>query len=293
MVLSPRIGAICGLALIAVWVSLYLIAAVSAASSPYGYTVMERYLSDLGNPAAPAPWAFNLGCILAGILAIPFGLALAGMLPRRWGIASAVLVAIGGGALIGVGAFPEGSPYGLHSAFSLAFFVTLTVALGVALKPFFGTPAFRPVAAWVTAGAFALNVVLLVTYLARVGDPQLAEHLGVFSALAWTGATAAHMLRASVAAEQPRPSPARTGAALGQMCEVGSVKENTFGQMCEVGSVKENTFGQMCEVGSVKENTFGQMCEVRTTLPLPSATPARGPPARSRGCGPSPRTARP
>jgi len=205
---SPRIGALAGLALVAIWVSLYLVAALSAVASPYGYTIAGSYLSDLGNPAAPAPWAFNLACILAGALAVPFGLALAGVLPKGWGLATAVLVAIGGGALVGVGVYPEGSPFGLHGAFSLAFFLTLTVALGVALKPFFATAALRPIAAWVTAAAFIINVVLLVAFLANVGDPQIAEHLGVFSALAWTGTTAAHMWRASVAAAQPQPAAA-------------------------------------------------------------------------------------
>jgi len=208
MALSPRIGALVGFALVAVWVALYLVAALSATSSPYGYTITGRYLSDLGNPAAPAPWAFNWACILAGLLAIPFGLALGGMLPKPWGLATSVLVALGGGALVGVGAYPEGSAFGLHTTFSLAFFLLLTVALGVALKPFFGSPSFRPVGAWVTAAGFVINVILLVAFVANVGNPYLAEHLGVFAGLAWVGTTAAHLWRASIAAAQPQAAAA-------------------------------------------------------------------------------------
>lgn len=200
-----------------VWVALYLVAAISAMNPgfsidgrgpPNGYTITGNYLSDLGNPAAPAPWAFNLGCILAGLLAIPFGVALGATLPRPWGRAATVLVALGGIALVGVGVFAEGSPFGLHGTFSLAFFLLLTIALAFVLKPFFGSPTFRPVAAWVTVAAFVLSVVLLVTFVANVGNPYLAEHLGVFAGLAWTGTVAVHLWRAPVEAAQPKAAPA-------------------------------------------------------------------------------------
>ena len=61
----------------------------------------------------------------------------------------------------------------------------------------------RPVVAWVTAAAFVINVVLQVTFVADVGNPHLAEHLGVFARIAWTGTNAADLWRASVAAAQP------------------------------------------------------------------------------------------
>jgi hypothetical membrane protein len=208
MAIPPRTGAWAGILLVLVWVGLYLVAAVAAVRSPYGYNVVDYYLSDLGNPAAPAPWAFNAGDILAGLLAIPFGLALAGTVPRVWGRVAGTLVVLAGVSLVGVGAFPEGSPYGLHGTFSLAFFLLLTIALGVVIRPFFRPGPYRPLAAWVTVGAFALNVVLVVTWVANVGDPQLSEHLGVFSALGWTGTTSFALWHAPTATTQPRAAPA-------------------------------------------------------------------------------------
>ena len=208
MTLSPRTGAWTGLALVVIWAGLYLVAAVSAATSTYGYTITGNYLSDLGNPRAPAPWAFNAADILAGLLAIPFGLALGGALPRSWGRGVSAFVILGGIALMGVGVFPEESPYGLHGTFSLAFFLLLTIALGVGLKPFFASKTFRPVGAWVAAAAFVLNVILVAAWVVSLGSAQLAEHLGVYSALVWTTSTALHLWRAGAEAAQPRAAPA-------------------------------------------------------------------------------------
>jgi hypothetical membrane protein len=199
---TPKVGALAALAGFSLWLTLYAISALAMASGP-GYDITMNYLSDLGNPRSPAPWAFNAAVILAGGLAAPFGIALGGVVGGRWGTAVKVLVVLTGAALVGVGVFPEESPYGLHGLFSIAFFLILTTALGVFLLPSLRMATFKPLGGWVTAAAFALNVILVVTWLAGIGNPYLSEHLGVYAALAWQLSTAFHLLSVGTAATTP------------------------------------------------------------------------------------------
>ena len=206
-VVSSRAGAVAGLAGVVIWTALYLLSAAAMAAGP-GYSITENFLSDLGNPASPAPWAFNLADILAGLLAIPFGLALGGKLGGMWGRAAQAAIVLSGIALIGVGVYPEGSLYGLHTTFSLAFFLLLTIALGLLLRPMFASRAFSPVGAWVTAIAFVFAVAIVATFIGRIGNDHLAEHLGVYAALVWQTSTGLHLWRASTEAAEPLAAPA-------------------------------------------------------------------------------------
>ncbi len=197
MKVTPRVGAWSGVALVLVWFPLYLVAAIAAVMSPYGYSITGNALSDLGNPRAPAPWAFNAGCILAGLLTIPFGLGLGGSLGGKWGRATKVLLPLAGVALVGVGVFPEESPYNLHGTFSRVFFLLLAIAIGVLLRPFFASDTFRPVAAWIGVVAFGFALILVAADIGNLAFFHLAEHLAIYAALGWQMSVAAHLWRVS------------------------------------------------------------------------------------------------
>ncbi len=204
---SPRLGALAGLAGFSLWMILYAVAAVAMASGR-GYSITGNYLSDLGNPrTAAAPWAFNAADIIAGLAAIPFGFALGSAIGGRVGRLLQVLVVVAGIALTFIGIFPEESPYDLHGRFSTAFFLLLTVSLGVLTVPALRSPVLRPVGGWVTAVAFVFNVVLVLTTVLNLAAPQLGEHLGVFAALAWQLSTSLHLWRSPAPALAGAPTP--------------------------------------------------------------------------------------
>lgn len=72
-VINYRIVKICGTIVIILYLSL-LIAAVIVASTfgPGGYSIIDNWISDLGgNPYTPAPYLYDLACIIAGSLTIP------------------------------------------------------------------------------------------------------------------------------------------------------------------------------------------------------------------------------
>ena len=163
--IPPRVGAASGLAAIVAWVSLYLVA---VALYP-GYSIVDNYLSDLGHPSlAPGYWAFNAADILAGILFIPYGLAVGSVLRTRLGKVGGAFVVLTGMGLILVGVFPEDSPYGLHFVASLAFFLLLTAS---------------------------------AAFLAS-GGSKLLEHVAVYAGLIW-GAWTAVRLQTAVPAPGP------------------------------------------------------------------------------------------
>lgn len=190
--IPPRVGAIAGWAAVAAWIALYL---VSALSTPT-YTIPSNRLSDLGNPAAPADWAFDAACILAGILFLPFAWALGtGMRPRMRLVGRTILGA-GALALIGVGVFPEESPFNLHFIMSALFFILLMVAVSHYAVAMFYNPRYGKVSGILGAvtSALALFFVVLVATEAAM-DLSVAggmlsnvlEHLTVYAALAWAG----------------------------------------------------------------------------------------------------------
>ncbi|MFB6354181.1 MAG: DUF998 domain-containing protein [Halobacteriales archaeon] len=84
-------------------------------------------LSDLGGPDAAAPWLFNGGLIAAGLVALPFALALyttARHAFERLGAASFAGSVVG---LALVGAFPIGTA--LHGPVAVAYFLLFTLAM--------------------------------------------------------------------------------------------------------------------------------------------------------------------
>ncbi|MFW9948212.1 MAG: DUF998 domain-containing protein, partial [Candidatus Odinarchaeota archaeon] len=72
-VINFRIVKICGIIAIILYLS-FLIAGVVVASifSPSGYSIIENWISDLGgSPYTPAPYLYDMACIIAGSLTIP------------------------------------------------------------------------------------------------------------------------------------------------------------------------------------------------------------------------------
>src|SRR5438309_9754441 len=98
------------------------------------YSVSGMYISDLGVGTAAAP-IFNGSIIVLGLLLVLCAWFIFRGYSDRFLV---VALAIAGIGAAGVGTFTEGSPFGLHSAFSLITFVF------AALAPFFAFRMCRP-----------------------------------------------------------------------------------------------------------------------------------------------------
>jgi hypothetical membrane protein len=183
-------GAYAGWGAVAAWIAFYLAAALSTPS----YTMTGNRLSDLGNPAAPADWAFDAACILAGLLFLPFAWALGASMSPRMRFVGRIILSAGALALIGVGVFPEESPHNLHFIMSALFFILLMVAVSHYAFAMFYNPKYGKVSGLlgVVTSALALFFVVLVA-METARDVSVAggalsnvlEHLTVFAALAW------------------------------------------------------------------------------------------------------------
>lgn len=188
--IETRTGVFFGWAAVASWSLLYLVAAVSTA----GYSVTGNRLSDLGNPDAGAPWAFDSACILAGLFFLPFAWTLgAGLSPwvRRVG---SVILTIAAIFLILLGVFHEGSPYNLHFIFSALFFIAFTVVISHYAIAMWKSSRYGPVSGILSVVASGLALVFIeISLLESLVSPpiteslisNLLEHLTVFAGLAW------------------------------------------------------------------------------------------------------------
>ncbi|TFG16734.1 MAG: DUF998 domain-containing protein [Promethearchaeota archaeon] len=128
-------------AVILIYLPLIIIGVIVAAYfDPDGYSIITNWISDLGgSPHTPAPYLYDIACIVAGTLTIPFAFYLENLLaplPKRQGtqihfsrmrfrlVSSAFLFSlIGSIGYIGVGIFSEDRNfYNLHTiTSSLAF----------------------------------------------------------------------------------------------------------------------------------------------------------------------------
>ncbi|MEJ2293734.1 MAG: DUF998 domain-containing protein [Candidatus Lokiarchaeota archaeon] len=128
-------------ALFLIYIPLIIIGIIVAAYlNPGGYSILTNWISDLGgSPHTPAPYLYDIACIMAGVLTIPFTFYMENLLaplPKRERpqihysrmrfrlVSSAFLFSlIGSIGYIGVGIFSEDRDYyNLHSiTSSLAF----------------------------------------------------------------------------------------------------------------------------------------------------------------------------
>ena len=190
--LEARTGALFGWAAVGAWVVLYLVAALSTP----GYTITGNRLSDLGNPAAPAPWAFNSACILAGVFFVPFAWAIGAGLGRRTRLSGRVLLTVAALFVILLGVFHEGSPDDLHFIFSALFFLFFLMAISLLGVAMWHSPRYGRASGVLSLLASGLALVFIVAMVADalLGTPiaggvlsNVLEHLTVFAGLAWAG----------------------------------------------------------------------------------------------------------
>ncbi len=128
---SPRVGALCALA------AMLSIAAGIAVSWPGypGYAPWLNYISELARPLNPSAWAFQAGLAAAGVLFVPFGVALGHLLPGRDGRTASRLVTFAGPMLSLTGLFSLARPVPHFACaavmFASAIFAELYVARAI------------------------------------------------------------------------------------------------------------------------------------------------------------------
>jgi len=169
-------GLMSGLLSAAVFLILYSVAALSDPD----YVFYEDYLSDLG--VGPAAWAFNSAVMIAGGLIVVFSLfGLRSVLGS--GSLNQVAVALLSGAgvlLFFIGVFTEDAG-DVHLFFSLAFFLTLLIALGVLSAALYRASPLGTGGTAVTLATFLFGVSVA---LSMGANPQ-SETLAVLAAVAW------------------------------------------------------------------------------------------------------------
>lgn len=197
---DARTGALFGWAAVAAWVVLYLVAALSTP----GYSITARRLSDLGNPAAPASWAFNSACILAGIFFLPFAQAVGVGLSKWMRRVGTVILSLAAIFLVLLGVFHEESPYNLHFIFSGLFFVSFMVVISHYAYAMWKSPRYGEVSGVLSILASGLALFFIVVVLLEtletppVSESPLSnafEHITVFAGLAWAAWNAWRIFR--------------------------------------------------------------------------------------------------
>lgn len=188
--IGPRTGALFAWTAVAIWIGLYSVAALSTP----GYTVTGNRLSDLGNPVHASAWAFNAACIAAGLLFLPFGLTIGAGMSRWMQIPGRGMMTVALAALIGVGAFPEGSAYDLHFILSAVFFVVFMMAISHFVVAMWRNARYGHVSAALgtLASGLALFFILAVVIETLSGESiaggalsNVLEHATVFAGLGW------------------------------------------------------------------------------------------------------------
>jgi hypothetical membrane protein len=168
---------------------------LSIASFPPGFSPLDNWMSDLGNPELnPSGYAyFNWGCMITGVLLIIFYLGL-----NDWHIADSgrtgTLTAaqafgiFSGIALIGVGYFNETfSPH--HFIVSVLFFVSSTIAILLATLALQGRPGFGRATDCAGYMTVAIGIVFSIQ-MALWDSVTIIEWISVFSMLLWAALVA-------------------------------------------------------------------------------------------------------
>jgi len=162
---------------------------------PGSTSPLDTYLSELGNSdlSPDGWWLYDLGMIVAGVLALAFFWGLAeyysGRASARLVRAAKGLGAFNAVAIVLTGAVAEHVNMAAHIAWSVLLFgslVPLLFVYGLILREL---PGFSRVVSWYGFAACAADVVLLVT-LGIVGGPDpgvgsLLEWVVVFQYILW------------------------------------------------------------------------------------------------------------
>jgi len=188
---------------------------ISVAFYPIHYSLIFDWLSNLGNINLNPVGAmfFNLGCIITGIILIPFILNLYRWKPSEiWSKFLVVLAIILGIfasiSLIGVGVFPE-THIKLHVLAASGVFESLFLIVILMTLALFKNPNFMRAVAYIGVCAVVFDLLfvillslpqykdLLATFNPVVPIPGL-EWAAVFTSLIWIGALSYNMYKNEV-----------------------------------------------------------------------------------------------
>ena len=167
---------------------------VAEALSP-SFSVSSNYVSDLGKVFPSSAPVFNSSIALMGCLVIGSAYFLLKAFRSRL---LAVVPALAGVGLIGVGAFPEGSPYALHDVFSVVAFLFIGLAAIVARR------FQRPPLSYFSVILGAATLVTMVAYVPTSPAGSVGNSLGIgvggleqmiiYPVLLWSLAFAGHLM---------------------------------------------------------------------------------------------------
>jgi hypothetical membrane protein len=160
----------------------------------FGFSILERYLSELGAGPTSGP-IYNYGLMITGILLIPVFPILRRLLKKKGVAVAATVIGVAGLiALIGVGVFPM--YVGVfptlepeHGIFSTAFFALIGLAIILASYAMYSSEIFPKAISW-----FGVIVIVVDIILAILGAP-VTEWGTTFTFIIWVYAVGIQMLR--------------------------------------------------------------------------------------------------
>lgn len=166
---------------------------------PAGYTPVNNWLSDLGNQNLnPDGFIFfNIGCILTGLILIPFFIGL-----RKWYttkkwqknllIAAQIIGIFSAFALIMVGVFPEDTGAN-HMYAAISFFISLLLVLIIGNISLLNHEKYKKWIGYYGFFAALVDLTLIILVILTLNGIQssisahLVEWLAVFISLGWIG----------------------------------------------------------------------------------------------------------
>jgi hypothetical membrane protein len=175
--------------------------ALAIVSFPPGFTQLENWMSDLGNPGLNPDGAkyFNNACMITGLLLVIFYPGLRGWTgaggAKAFALTAALVAGVFSGiALAGVGLFPETfKPH--HFIVSVLFFLSSTVAILLTTVALRGHAGFSKTSA--LAGSLAVGIgIIFALQMALLPEVTALEWISVFSMLLWAAMISRDMLKA-------------------------------------------------------------------------------------------------
>jgi hypothetical membrane protein len=204
---AERLGA----GLIGFGVVQFVVAMAWVQSAYPGYSLLQNYISDLGNTVtSPLHSVFNVSIMLLGVVAFPGILLTWSAFPAGGSrVIGLPLVLVASVAAILVGVFPENVNPPVHDFVSLMVFLPGGLAMTVlsfGMRPTSGWSPLR----WTSLGLGAITLLALLYYAPTqtnnsTWDPGLLERLIVFPLLTWGVLVSIHILRTPSAAHPVPP----------------------------------------------------------------------------------------
>lgn len=180
-----RDGVVAGM-LVSVGVTQFMVMMIVCEALYPGYSVAHNYISDLGVGATSS--IFNTSIILLGVMVVAAVFFVHRVARDRFFLASMLLAGIGA---VGVGVFPEGSPYGLHFVMSAVTFIFAGIS---AIASYRSSPRHLGVLSIVlgVSSLTALTLFALELYLG-IGKGGM-ERMIAYPVLSWALIYAGHLM---------------------------------------------------------------------------------------------------